>query len=124
MKTFVKIIIPFIIGFIVFQLFFQLVLKPDINKTPQSIDISKVDSLQNVINDLQIESEEKAKQWDKLEKNYVSILFEYQYGLESIQHTHPSAYREFHRIISYKEDFNRVDEIENNKRLAYGKFDK
>ncbi len=123
MKIFVKIIIPFIIGFIVFQLFFQLVLKHN-NTTPQSTDISKTDSLQNVINDLQIELNQKNQEWDKAEDRYELALFEYKYGIDAIKIKYPDAYREFHRIIAFKENYNRVDEIENNKRLSYGKFNK
>lgn len=124
MKILVKIIVPFIIGFIVFQLFFQLVLKPDINKISQSTEISKTDSLQNVINDLQIELSQKNQEWDKAEERYRLALFEYEYGVDAIKTKYPDAYREFHRIIAFKENYNRVDEIENNKRLSYGKFNK
>ena len=118
MKTFVKIIIPFIVGFIIFQLFFQLVLKPHEEVATQ---VSKTDSLQNVINDLQIELSQKNQEWDKAEDRYRLALFEYEYGIESLKHTYPAAYKEFHRIIAFKEQYTRESEIENNKRLAYGK---
>jgi len=112
-----KIAIPFIIGFIGFQLFFHLMLKPDIVETPQPTQISKSDSLQSVVNELTIQLEQKNKEWDKVEEQYRITLFEYEYGLEAIKQTHPSAYKEFHRIIAFKEQYNRVDEEDNNKRL-------
>lgn len=114
MKIFAKIVIPFIIGFIGYQLFFHLVLKPHEEVSTQ---ISKTDSLQNVVNELQIQLETKTKEWDNVEDEYRMTIFEYEYGIEAIKKTHPAAYKEFHRIIAFKENYRREDEEDNNKRL-------
>ena len=110
-----KIAIPFMIGFIGFQLFFHFVLKPYDNEV--STQISKTDSLQNVVNELQIQLETKTKEWDTVEEEYRTTIFEYEYGIEAIKKTHPAAYKEFHRIIAFKENYRREDEEDNNKRL-------
>lgn len=82
--------------------------------------LQKIDSLQSVINDLQIELETEEDGFDKKEQRYESILFEYQYGLESIKETHPAAYKEFHRHIAlYTEHYSSKIERENKKRLNY-----
>lgn len=77
----------------------------------------KEDSLQTVINDLIIEKENDEDGWDDKEKRYEQILFEYEYGLDHLKHYHPEAYKEFHRIIGYKEKYNHEIERENKKRL-------
>jgi hypothetical protein len=55
--------------------------------------------------------------FDFKEKRYSEILFEYEYGIDHLKNYQPQAYREFHRILSHKENFNRQDEQENIKRL-------
>lgn len=79
--------------------------------------ICKEDSLQNVISNLQATLDTEEDGWDFRERRYEEILFEYEYGLNAIKETHPEAYREFHRIISYREEYNRKSEKENLKRL-------
>jgi hypothetical protein len=80
----------------------------------------KEDSLQTVINDLIIQKENDEDGWDDKEKRYEQILFEYEYGLDHLKHYHPEAYKEFHRIIGYKEHYSKQDERENKKRLKNG----
>jgi hypothetical protein len=77
----------------------------------------KEDSLQMVINELQSEIEIDEDGWDDKEKRYEQIIFEYQYGLDHLKYYHPEAYKEFHRIIGYKQEYSRETERENKKRL-------
>ncbi len=81
----------------------------------------KEDSLQNVINELQINFENEEDGWDDKEKRYSQILFEYEMGLEHLKQYHPESYKEFHRIIGYKENYSREAERENKKRLQLEK---
>jgi hypothetical protein len=87
------------------------------NMVPPPIESCKEDSLQNVINQLKIEIENEEDGWDKKEKRYEQTLFEYEFGLEHLKNYHLNAYKDFHRIISYKEHYSKQDERENKKRL-------
>jgi hypothetical protein len=80
----------------------------------------KEDSLRRVISDLQIEIENEEDGWDKKEKRYEQTLFEYEMGLDHLKHYHLTAYKEFHRIIGYKENYSHEVERENKKRLKNG----
>jgi hypothetical protein len=112
-----KSVIAFIIGIALFQLIFWIIIKPD-NTTPELIATEcKADSLQNVINDLQIDLKAQAKEFDNRENKYQDIISEYIYGIEWIEKYHSEAYRDFHRVIAYKERYSRLDEQENTKRL-------
>lgn len=91
----------------------------DVIESPQTC---KEDSLQIVINQLQIDIENEENGWDNKEKRYEQILFEYQFGLEHLKHYHTDAYKEFHRIIGYKEDYSHEIERENKKRLKLSKW--
>jgi hypothetical protein len=86
------------------------------------IEICKQDSLQNVINQLQIDIENQEDGWDVKERRYEQILFEYQFGLDHLKNYHLSAYKDFHRIISHKEYYSHEDERENKKRLNLDKW--
>ncbi len=91
--------------------------KPHDMIAPQAHNVCKEDSLTKVITDLEIEYKSESDGWDSKENRYESILFEYEYGIEHLKQTHPDAYREFHRIIGYKENYSRECERENKKRL-------
>ena len=93
--------------------------KPDVVITT---NICKEDSLQNVINELQMDLKMQSDGFDDKEKRYEEILFEYQWGIDYLKDYQPEAYREFHRILSHKEKFNRKDEQENIKRLEKPKW--
>jgi hypothetical protein len=86
---------------------------------PPVIQTCKEDSLISKINDLQIELENEQDGWDDKEKRYEQILFEYEFGLEHLKNYHTDSYREFHRIIGYKERFSVDVERENKKRLQH-----
>ena len=84
--------------------------------------ICREDSLQNVINQLKIDIENEQDGWDDKENRYEQILFEYQYGLDHLKHYHSDAYKEFHRIVGYKENYSSETERENMKRLKTSKW--
>jgi hypothetical protein len=95
------------------------------NDKPTSVvrtTICKEDSLQNVIIELQMELKMQSDGFDSKEKRYSEILFEYEYGIDHLKNYQPHAYREFHRILSHKEIFNRQDEQDNIKRLEAPKW--
>lgn len=83
----------------------------------EPIIISKEDSLQNVINQLQIDLESEQDGWDDKEKRYEQVLFEYEFGIDYLKHYHNDAYKDFHRIVGYKEYFTHDLERENKKRM-------
>jgi len=89
----------------------------DTKKTIITTNCAKSDSLQNVINELQTELETQERGFSNKEQLYEDILFEYEYGLDRLKETHPSAYKEFHRIIAFKERYSVEDKIDNQKRL-------
>ena len=90
--------------------------KPNETVTQPNVTCNE-DSLRNEIINLQGQIEQLEDGFDKKERRYEDVLFEYEYGLNRIKETHPSAYKEFHRIISYKERYTNQDKIENEKRL-------
>ena len=65
--------------------------------------------------EVDLESEESG--WDTKERRYEEVIFEYEYGIDHLKHYHPEAYRDFHRIISHREQYSRKDERENKERL-------
>lgn len=89
----------------------------DMIPPPLTNNICKEDSLREVINDLQSELDIAEDGWDKKEQRYEDILFEYEYGIDYLKHNHTNAYRDFHRIIGYKERYSREVEFDNKKRL-------
>ena len=93
--------------------------KPDVVITT---NICKEDSLQNVINELQMDLKMQSDGFDSKERRYEDVIFEYEYGIDHLKNYQPQAYREFHRILSHKENFNRQDEQENIKRLETPKW--
>jgi len=97
----------------------QLNDKPNV-VTPTTI--CKEDSLQNLVNELKMDLKMQSDGFDSKEKRYSEILFEYEYGIDHLKNYQPHAYREFHRILSHKEIFNRQDEQDNIKRLEAPKW--
>jgi len=77
----------------------------------------KEDSLKTIIESLKHELEAQDNGFDSKERRYENILFEYEFGLEHLKNYHPEAYKEFHRIVGYKENYSRETEKENKKRL-------
>ena len=97
----------------------QLNDKPNV-VTPTTI--CKEDSLQNLVNELKMDLKMQSDGFDSKEKRYSEILFEYEYGIDHLKIYQPHSYREFHRILSHKEIFNRQDEQDNIKRLEAPKW--
>jgi hypothetical protein len=89
---------------------------------PPPIESCKEDSLQNVVNELQMDLKMQSDGFDSKERRYEDVIFEYEYGIDYLKNYQPQAYREFHRILSHKENFNRQDEQENIKRLETPKW--
>lgn len=83
----------------------------------QNSNTVKVDSLQTVIDSLQAEIQFQNDGFDFKEHRYEDVISEYEFGIEYLEKYHPEAYRDFHRIIGFKERFRRSDELENKKRL-------
>ena len=93
--------------------------KVNITKAEESYltSLQKRDSLQNVIDSLQIEIVMLEDGCDYKEHRYEDVLFEYELGLSYLKDYHPAAYRDFHRIIGMKEKYSAELNRENNKRL-------
>lgn len=119
-----KLIIPFIIGFAGFQLLFHLVILPlgKIESKPTTIEC-KTDSLQNVVDSLQSNIHMMETGFDSREHRYEDVLSEYELGLSYLKDYHPSAYKDFHRIVGMKERYSFELERENKKRLKIEKWD-
>jgi len=110
-------IIAFIIGFIGFQLLFHFIIKPN-NIAPEPFTTEcKADSLQSVIDSLQIDIKLSEDGFDVRESRYEDVIGEYEIGLSYLKDYHPSAYKDFHRIIGMKERYSRELEKENKQRL-------
>lgn len=106
-------------GVVIIVLLTIIAIRKPHNMIPPVIQTCKEDSLISKINDLQIELENEQDGWDNKEKRYEQILFEYEFGLEHLKNYHTDSYREFHRIIGYKERFSVDVERENKKRLQH-----
>ena len=99
--------------------------KVNITKAEESYltSLQKRDSLQNVIDSLQMEIFSIEDGFDNKEHRYESVLFEYELGISYLKDYHPKAYQDFHRIIGMKERYSNELERENKKRLQLEKFD-
>ena len=93
--------------------------KVNITKAEESYltSLQKRDSLQNVIDRLQIEIFMLEDGFDSKEHRYENTLFEYELGLSYLKDYHPNAYKDFHRILGMKEKYSYEIERENYKRL-------
>jgi len=109
-------------GVIIIVLLTIIAIRQPHDMIPPPIETCKQDSLQNVINELQMDLKMQSDGFDSKERRYEDILFEYEYGISYLKDYQPQAYREFHRILSHKENFNRQDEQENIKRLETPKW--
>jgi hypothetical protein len=118
-----KALLAFILGAALFQLIFWTLIRPTDTPSEPIITECKADSLQNVINDLQISLESQARGFDDKENEYQDVISEYEYGMEWIEKHHLEAYRDFHRVVAYKERYSRLDEQENKQRLKLEKWD-
>ena len=114
----------FVLSIIIIQILTFLFVKSDLyvyrekDSTHITVENYKLDSLQDVINDLKVRIEVKDEEFDKREIRYRDIISEYEIGIGYIKEYHNEAYRDFHRILSHKEVFRREDEKENTERLT------
>jgi len=112
-----KAVIAFIVGFILFQLLFHFVIKPDGVVHPPTTIECKADSLQSVIDSLQTDIKILEDGFDAKERRYEDVIGEYEIGMSYLQDYHPSAYKDFHRIIGMRERYSRALDKENKQRL-------
>jgi hypothetical protein len=93
--------------------------KVNITKAEESYltSLHKQDSLKNVIDSLQTEIFLLEDGCDYREHRYEDVLFEYELGLSYLKDYHPTAYKDFNRIIGMKERYSSELERENTKRL-------
>ena len=109
-------------GVIIIVLLTIIAIRKPHNMIPPPIETCKQDSLQNVINELQMDLKMHSDGFDSKERRYEDVIFEYEYGIDHLKNYQPQAYREFHRVLSHKENFTRQDEQENIKRLETPKW--
>ena len=93
--------------------------KINITKAEESYSTSlqKRDSLQNVIDSLQIEIFSLEDGFDYKEHRYEDTIFQYEFGISYLKDYHPNAYKDFHRIIAHKERYSHEVEREITKIL-------
>lgn len=98
--------------------------KENITKAEESYleSLQKRDSLQNVIDSLQTDITILENGFDSKEHRYEDVIFEYELGLSYLKDYHPTAYKDFHRIIGMKEKYSHELNRENTKRLNQYKF--
>ncbi len=111
-KNILLIILSLIIIFLSVKVF-----ETNNNNVAPTAHVCEEDSLKSLVNELLMQKELDENGWDKKEIRYEQVIFEYQFGLEHLKNYHPEAYKEFHRIIGYKEKYTREAEKENKKRL-------
>lgn len=109
-------------GLVIIVLLTIIAIRKPHDMVPPPIETCKQDSLQNVITELEIDLKMQSDGFDSKERRYEDVIFEYEYGIDYLKNYQPQAYREFHRILSHKENFNRQDEKENIKRLETPKW--
>lgn len=120
MNNSVKASMFFLLGSILWLVLYMSILKPNNTSVVEQVktnEISQTDSLQKVVDSLQVELQSQAQKFDNKEKEYNKVIFEYELGIDRIKNYHPNAYEDFHRILAYKEEYSREDEMENKKRL-------
>jgi hypothetical protein len=91
--------------------------KPDNVATLTSTSKINEDSLHNVIDSLQTEIFYLEDGFDEKEHRYEDVISEYEIGLSYLKDYHPTAYKDFHRIIGMKEQYTHQLDRENKKRL-------
>ena len=111
-------IIAFIIGAALFQLIFWTIINPKPNPPQESlITECKADSLQNVIFNLQSDIRILEEGCDSREHRYEDVISDYEIGLSYLKDYHPTAYKDFHRIVGMREKYSFELERENKNRL-------
>ena len=99
--------------------------KENITKAEKSylLKLEQIDSLHNVIDSLQTELRFQEDGFDTKENRYADIIGEYEIGLSYLKDYHPTAYKDFHRIIGMRERYSRDLDRENKQRLKMNKYE-
>jgi hypothetical protein len=117
-KFIVLTIIVLVIGIIAAQPLYEHK-KPIVAMSRENYEIQTrtIDSLQDVINNLQSDIHILEDGFDTKEHRYEDVIDEYELGLSYLRDYHPKAYKDFHRIVGFKERYSFELERENIKRL-------
>jgi 5-formaminoimidazole-4-carboxamide-1-beta-D-ribofuranosyl 5'-monophosphate synthetase len=93
--------------------------KVNIAKAEESYlqSLEKRDSLNKVIDSLRTEIIFLEDGFDLKERRYEDVINEYELGISYLKDYHPTAYKDFHRIIGMKERYSAELNRENSKRL-------
>ena len=123
-KFIVLTIIVLVIGIIAAQPLYEDK-KPVVAMSRENYEIQTrtIDSLQNVIGNLQSDIKMLEDGFDTKEHRYEDILLDYEIGLSYLKDYHPIAYKDFHRIIGMRERYSHELERENIKLLKLEKWD-
>jgi hypothetical protein len=81
------------------------------------IQTRTIDSLHNVIGNLQSDIKILEEGFDSREHRYEDVLLDYEIGLSYLKDYHPTAYKDFHRIVGMRERYTHELEKENIKHL-------
>ncbi len=123
-KFIVLTIIVLVIGIIAAQPLYEDK-KPIVAMSRENYEIQTrtIDSLQDVIGNLQSKVHMLEDGFDTKEHRYEDVIGEYEIGLSYLKDYHPKAYKDFHRIIGFREQYSIELEKENTKRLKSEKWD-
>jgi hypothetical protein len=123
-KFIVLTIIVLVIGIIAAQPLYEDK-KPIVAMSRENYEIQTrtIDSLQNVIGNLQSDIKILEDGFDTKEHRYEDVIDEYELGLSYLKDYHPKAYKDFHRMVGFKERYSFELERENTKRLNSTKWD-
>jgi hypothetical protein len=93
--------------------------KPVVAMSRENYEIQTrtIDSLQNVIGNLQSDIKILEEGYDSREHRYEDVISDYEIGLSYLKDYHPTAYKDFHRIVGMREKYSFELERENKKRL-------
>lgn len=88
-----------------------------ISRENYEIQTRTIDSLQNVIFNLQSDIRILEEGCDSREHRYEDVISDYEIGLSYLKDYHPTAYKDFHRIVGMREKYSFELERENKNRL-------
>jgi len=88
-----------------------------ISRENYEIQTRTIDSLQNVIGNLQSDIRILEEGYDSREHRYEDVISDYEIGLSYLKDYHPTAYKDFHRIVGMREKYSFELERENKNRL-------
>ena len=93
--------------------------KPVVAMSRENYEIQTrtIDSLQNVIGNLQSDIKILEEGYDSREHRYEDVISDYEIGLSYLKDYHPTAYKDFHRIVGMREKYSFELERENKNRL-------